>query len=92
MDFDDCVFEKSHVHIRIQQRNGRKSITTVQGLSSELDLKKMMKVFKKVFCCNGSLSDNDHVIQFQGDQRKNVAEFLVAEKLVSKENLKIHGF
>merc|ERR1712139_210447 len=31
------------VHIRVQQRNGRKCITTVQGLSAELDLKKILK-------------------------------------------------
>jgi len=30
------------VHIRIQQRNGRKTLTTVQGLSAEYDLKKKL--------------------------------------------------
>ena len=39
---------KSKVHIRTQQRNGRKSITTVQGLDEDLDLKKICKAFKKV--------------------------------------------
>ena len=32
------------------------------------------------------------VIQLQGDQRKNVTDFLVSEKLVKKELIKIHGF
>ena len=36
------------VHIRIQQRNGRKTLTTIQGLSSEYDLKKIVRVCKKV--------------------------------------------
>jgi len=36
------------VHIRIQQRNGRKTLTTVQGLSSEYDLKKIVRACKKV--------------------------------------------
>ena len=31
------------VHVRVQQRNGRKSITTIQGLSSDLDLKLILK-------------------------------------------------
>merc|ERR1719402_1454185 len=31
------------VHIRIQQRNGRKTLTTVQGLSDEYDLKKIIR-------------------------------------------------
>ena len=38
------------VHIRIQQRNGRKTLTTVQGLSSEYDFKKIVKVAKNA--CN----------------------------------------
>jgi len=36
------------IHIRIQQRNGRKTLTTVQGLSKDYDLKKIVKVCKKV--------------------------------------------
>ena len=36
------------IHIRIQQRNGRKTLTTVQGLSSEYDFKKIVKACKKV--------------------------------------------
>lgn len=36
------------VHIRVQQRNGRKTLTTIQGLDEELDKKKVLKVFKKV--------------------------------------------
>lgn len=35
------------MHIRVQQRNGRKCITTVQGLNAELDMKKIVKAIKK---------------------------------------------
>jgi translation initiation factor SUI1 len=34
--------------IRIQQRNGRKTLTTVQGIPGEIDFKKVLKAFKKV--------------------------------------------
>ncbi len=44
----------NYVHIRIQQRNGRKTLTTVQGLPSELDFQKILKAFKKV---SGLFSD-----------------------------------
>jgi len=37
------------VHIRIQQRNGRKTLTTIQGLSAEYDLKKIVRHCKKVY-------------------------------------------
>lgn len=40
--------QEGHVHIRIQQRNGRKTLTTVQGLSDDYDKKKIVRVCKKV--------------------------------------------
>lgn len=36
------------VHIRIQQRNGRKTLTTVQGIHEKYDKKKIVRVCKKV--------------------------------------------
>ena len=36
------------IHIRIQQRNGRKTLTTVQGIAEMYDKKKLVKVCKKV--------------------------------------------
>lgn len=43
------------MHIRIQQRNGRKSLTTVQGLKKEFSYNKILKDLKKEFCCNGTV-------------------------------------
>ncbi len=40
--------QESLVHIRIQQRNGRKTLTTIQGISQDYDLKKIAKECKKV--------------------------------------------
>ena len=36
-----------YVHVRVQQRNGRKCLTTVQGLPDAFDLKKIIKALKK---------------------------------------------
>uniref|UniRef100_A0A0E0N3J3 Protein translation factor SUI1 homolog n=1 Tax=Oryza rufipogon TaxID=4529 RepID=A0A0E0N3J3_ORYRU len=86
---------KDYVHVRIQQRNGRKSLTTVQGLKKEYSYNKILKDLKKEFCCNGTVVQDPElgqVIQLQGDQRKNVATFLVQAGIVKKESIKIHGF
>ncbi|KAI4717029.1 hypothetical protein E4T48_06743 [Aureobasidium sp. EXF-10727] len=75
--------QSSYIHIRIQQRNGRKTLTTVQGLPKKFDQKKILKVIKKAFACNGTIvSDTEmgEVIQLQGDQRKDVQEFLCDKK------------
>ncbi|KAG6482169.1 hypothetical protein ZIOFF_054627 [Zingiber officinale] len=92
---DSGAGTKEYVHIRVQQRNGRKSLTTVQGLKKEFSYSKILKDLKKEFCCNGTVVQDPElgqVIQLQGDQRKNVSTFLVQAGIVKKERIKIHGF
>jgi len=85
---------QGYIHIRIQQRNGRKTLTTVQGLPGDYDQKKLLKAFKKEFACNGTLVQDEElgqVIQLQGDQRLKVQNFL-SEEGIDKKIIKIHGF
>uniref|UniRef100_A0A8C7D319 Eukaryotic translation initiation factor 1 n=1 Tax=Oncorhynchus kisutch TaxID=8019 RepID=A0A8C7D319_ONCKI len=84
-----------YIHIRIQQRNGRKTLTTVQGIAIDYDKKKLVKAFKKKFACNGTVIEHPEygeVIQLQGDQRKNICTFLIEIGLAKEEQLKVHGF
>jgi len=86
---------KDYVHVRIQQRNGRKCLTTIQGLRKDYNYNKILKDFKKEFCCNGTVVQDlelGQVIQLQGDQRKSVSQFLINAGLVKKDKIKIHGF
>ncbi|KAG5519208.1 hypothetical protein PMAC_002296 [Pneumocystis sp. 'macacae'] len=83
------------LNIRIQQRNGRKTLTTVQGLPVEYDQKRILKVLKKDFACNGTIvkdGEMGDVIQLQGDQRIKVMEFLTSQLPIQKKLVKIHGF
>merc|ERR1712157_547191 len=105
--FSSKVGNKAHnVHIRVQQRNGRKSWTTVQGFPAEaklpksgrvfpVDFEKILRALKKSFKTNGTLiKDEEHgtIIQLQGDIRKQVAEFLIdATAIVTKDQVMIHG-
>ncbi len=94
---------KSKVHIRIQQRNGRKCITTIQGLEDDLDLKRICKAMKRSFNCNGNVANSDdtssgsagEVIQLQGDQRDNSKQWLLAQEIIlpaEADRIVIHGF
>eukprot|EP00970_Alexandrium_tamarense_P012491 scaffold2931_cov204-Alexandrium_tamarense.AAC.20 len=83
------------VHVRVQQRNGRKCITTVAGLADDLDVKRICKAFKKNFSCNGALQKDEEdkeVIQLSGDQRTNVKEFLVDQEICHSDAIVLHGF
>ncbi|EFR02535.1 translation factor SUI1 [Nannizzia gypsea CBS 118893] len=97
-DTGDTKKSQNYIHIRIQQRNGRKTLTTVQGLPKKFDQKKILKVIKKKFACNGTIvtdTEMGEVIQLQGDQRKDVQEFLVDKKEgleLDPKTIKVHGF
>uniref|UniRef100_A0A1I7Y5K3 SUI1 domain-containing protein n=1 Tax=Steinernema glaseri TaxID=37863 RepID=A0A1I7Y5K3_9BILA len=82
-------------HIRIQQRNGRKTITTVAGIPDEYDLPKILRYLKKKYNCNGTVvEDKEHgsVIQLTGDQRQNAKDLLTKVGVVKDSFCKIHGF
>ena len=98
--FEDNIFfedekKQNIVHIRIQQRNAKKSITTIEGLESSIDLKKLLKYIKKIFNCNGCIyitEEENKIIQLQGDHRDNIKKFLIKENIVSQDFIKVHGF
>ena len=93
-NIEDDTFN-SKVHLRSQQRNGRKSITIVQGLDEDLDEKRILKYFKKTFQCNGCISEDKEygkIIQLSGDQKENVKNFLIEQEIYKIENIVIHGY
>ncbi len=83
------------IHIRVQQRNNRKRLTTVQGIPRDtVDIKLLLKRLRKVLNCNGCIVNHAEygaVIQLQGDKRKGVAQFLKTKKLVDANTIHIHG-
>jgi len=92
---DDQGVQDGLIHVRIQQRNGRKTLTTVQGISDNDDKKKIVKACKKEFACNGTVVEHPEygeVMQLQGDQRNNICQFLVKIGIAKPEQLKVHGF
>jgi len=83
------------VHIRLQQRAGRKYLTTIQGLALDLNLKKILRALKRTFSTNGAILKDDelgNVLQLNGDQREHVFEFLTKCHICESFQIKIHGF
>ena len=99
LDFDQEATETqrplSIIHIRYQQRNGKKGLTLVEGLAKDLDLKKILKFMKKKLSTNGGLIGDPEnlVVMVQGDKRENVRKFLVDFKVWQDPDPKIvvHG-
>jgi translation initiation factor 1 len=93
--FTDTSILHEKIHLRVQQRNGKKCITTISGLPTDLDQKRVCKHMRKTFCCNGNCEDDEEhgkIIQLQGDQRANVKEWLLANEIVKDESyIVVHG-
>ena len=94
LDIEVEVDSTGYIHVRNQQRNGRKSLTTIQGIPDKFSLKKIIKYLKQEFNCNGTIvSDAEHgkIIQLQGDKRKEVSEFLYYQGIAEREAIRVHG-
>lgn len=85
------------IHIRIQQRNGKKSVTVIENLTgsdSKLDLNFILKTLKDFMHCGGSIKETEggNVIILNGDQRSNIKTFLVSNHIANKNDVIVHGF
>lgn len=89
---------KPKLHIRVQKRNGRKCITTIEGFEDDLDVKRICKAMRKQFNCNGNVvNDEQHtdVMQLQGDQRENVKQWILDNEVIGRneaDRIVVHGF
>lgn len=80
------------IHIRCQQVNKRKSVTTIEGFDDDIDVKKICKAMRKLFACNGSVQETENnldVILLQGDQRHNTRDFL--NRINIADDIIVHG-
>lgn len=96
--FTTSSLSKNKYHIRVQQRNGRKCITTLDGLEEDLDLKRICRAMRNAFSCNGNVTSKEgggEVIQLQGDQRENMKQWLLEQEIIQRneiDRIVIHGF
>ena len=93
-NFEDREPKESPIHIRVHSRNSRKSISSICGLSEDLDFKKICKCLKKNFKCNGAVTEDKEsgkVIILQGDHRGEIKQFLSDNRVVSGDII-VHGF
>ena len=81
---------KNKIHIRIKQRNGRKCITTIEGLK-DLKLQLIKQQMKNTFHCNGAVQSDGCIMLF-GDQRVNAKKFLIDNSIATEIDILMHGY
>ena len=79
------------IHIKSQQRNGRKCWTFVEGIDQleNQNLNEIATNLKKKFNCGASIKNN--VIQLNGDHKTELKEYLIKQGIANDDQIKIHG-
>jgi translation initiation factor 1 len=84
----------SLVDIRVKQRNGRKCVTTIEGLPQDIKIiKRLVKDLKKKINVGGSIEQDEdlgYVIQLQGKETAALVNYLT-EKGVERSQIEVHG-
>mmetsp|Transcript_2602 Transcript_2602/g.3748 ORF Transcript_2602/g.3748 Transcript_2602/m.3748 type:complete len:125 (+) Transcript_2602:53-427(+) len=84
------------IHIRVQKRNGRKSVTTISGLSKKFNFQKILKTFRKELYTSGSIVNDEEsdrkIIQLFGDVRTQVKQFFIDEGIALEQDVIVHGY
>jgi translation initiation factor 1 len=94
IDLDDTDHQSTNIiHIRLQQRNGKKVITVIENLDSKLDHSKILRAMTKKFCCGGHLEEDEDkrkILVLNGDHRRTTNDFIKSEQMAEK--IIIHGY
>ncbi|ADB03864.1 translation initiation factor SUI1 [Cannes 8 virus] len=80
--------ENVRIHISLVRVSKKNFVTRVSGLSS-YGPEKVVKSLKRHLCCSGKIRGEE--LEFQGDQREKISEFLSLRLPVSKESITVHG-
>lgn len=80
----------SQIHLRLQQRSGRKCITLVEGLTTS-SAETLLPLRREWGCAAGYL-EGKQVLQFSGDQRQRLYQVLLSRNMAKKHNIHLHGY
>ncbi len=83
------------VHLRIRQRNSRKSYTIIENLPDNVNLSDLARDMRKKLSCNSFVKSDEIIgkyIQLFGDQRVAVKKILIDANIVHESDIIIHGY
>ena len=92
-ELDNDVNNK--IILSLQKRNNKKCWTVIENFDwLDLNIKKTLKIFKKVLKCNGNSSKNKNdnlIIQLQGNHVEDIKEYFIFKYELNNENFIIKG-
>jgi translation initiation factor SUI1 len=87
-------FSNKKITISVKAINNRQKQTCVYGFGDEYDLPKILKHFRKIFSCTGSIESSEEfgdVMKLTGDQKQGIMDFLTGEGIAERSNIIVKG-
>ena len=66
--------EEEKIKVSSMKKRFGKSVTTIEGISKDVDVKGVLRELKTRLACGGTMKDG--VIELQGDHRKKIRDIL----------------
>jgi translation initiation factor 1 len=67
--------EEQKVRVSSIKKRFGKTVTLIEGISNDVDIKNVVKELKTKLACGGTMKDG--IIELQGDHRKKIRDILV---------------
>lgn len=71
---ENIAKEKEKIRIFIEKKRYGKAVTIIDGLSKDMDIKRILKEMKTKLACGGTLKDN--TIELQGAHKEKAKQVL----------------
>lgn len=67
--------EKEKIRVFNEKKRYGKNVTVIEGISKDIDTKKILKELKRKLACGGTIKENK--IELQGDHKSKVKDILI---------------
>ncbi|AGC01885.1 Eukaryotic initiation factor eIF1/SUI [Acanthamoeba polyphaga moumouvirus] len=89
----DKLMYTEKIHIKLVPRSKTRNITLVENLPNNININTFLKAMRQFLHCTGSIKENKEgkYVQFTGDHRETIKDFLINKSIAKNEDIILHG-
>ncbi|AGF85404.1 initiation factor eIF1/SUI [Moumouvirus goulette] len=90
----DKIMYTEKIHIKLVPRSKTRNVTIVENLPSRINISTFLKSMRQYLHCTGSVKENKDgkYVQFTGDHRETIKDFLLNKSIAKNEDIILHGY
>ncbi|QGR53880.1 eukaryotic initiation factor eif1/sui1 [Moumouvirus maliensis] len=82
------------IHIKLVPRSKTRNTTIVENLPKNINISTFLKAMRQYLHCTGSIKEKEDgkYVQFTGDHRELIKNFLINKSIAKNEDIILHGY